>query len=66
MFLDICNIYVLSARKRGSRVGWTRSKLERYGDLSGFNVGPVDPANFQGRASQFDLQLTRRENLSVI
>ena len=59
-------IKVLSARKRGRRAGWTRSKLERSGDLHGFKAGPVDPANLRGRASQFDLQLTRRESLSVI
>ena len=56
----------VSVRKHGSRVGWTRSKLEQSRDLPGFNAGPVDPANSQGRASQFDLQLTRRESLLVI
>ena len=56
----------VSARKHGNRVGWTRSKLERSRDLPGFNAEPVDPANSQGRASQFDLQLTMRESLSVI
>ena len=54
------------ARKHGSRAGWTRSKPERSRDLPCFNVGPVDPMNSQGCVSQFDLQLTRRENLSVI
>ena len=57
---------LLSAQKHGSHVGWTRSKPERSEDLPGFNAGPVDHANSQGHASQFDLQLTRRENLSVI
>ena len=56
----------VSVRKRGSRAGWTRSKPERYADLLGFNVGLVDPTNSIGCASQFDLQLTRRESLSVI
>ena len=56
----------VSAQKHGSRAGWTQSKPERSRDLPGFNAGPVDPMNSQRRASQFDLQLTRRENLSVI
>ena len=56
----------LSARKRGSRARWARDKPERSGDLPGFNAGPVNSTNSQGRVSQFDLQLTRRENLSVI
>ena len=54
------------AQKRGSRARWTRSKPERSRDLPGFNTGPVDPTNSQKCASQFELQLTRRENLSVI
>ena len=53
----------VSARKCGSRAGWTRNKPEQSGDLPGFNAGPVDPANFQGRASQFDQQLIRRGSL---
>ena len=56
----------VSARKRGSHTGWIGSKPERSRVLPGFNVGPVNPVNFQGRASQFDLQLIRRESLSVI
>ena len=56
----------VSAQKHGSRARWTCGKLERSGDLHGFNVGPVDPRNSQGHASQFDLQLRRRESLSVI
>ena len=56
----------VSARKCGSRAGWTRNKPEQSGDLPGFNAGPVDPTNSQGRPSQFDLQLTRRESLLVI
>jgi hypothetical protein len=54
------------AQKRGSRAGWTRNKPDRSRDLPGFNAGPVDPVNSQGHASKFDLQLTRRESLSVI
>ena len=54
------------AQKRGSRARWTRSKPERSRDLPGFNAGAVDPVNSQGRASQFDLQLSMRESLSVI
>jgi len=39
----------------------------RLDDPLGFNSGPVDPANSsRGRANQFDLQLIRRESLSVI
>ena len=56
----------VSAQKHGSRARWTRSKPEQSIDLPGFNAGAVDPANSQGRASQFDLQLTRRESFSVI
>ena len=71
-FHDDCGVPLgvperVSARKHGSRAGWTHSKPERSRDLPGFNAGPVDPANSsRGRASQFDLQLTRRESLLVI
>ena len=39
----------------------------KAGDPLGFNTRPIDPVNSsRGHASQFDLQLTMRESLSVI
>ena len=41
------------------------SAQDEPGDPLGFNAGPADPMNSRRHASQFDLQLTMRESLSV-
>ena len=40
-----------------------QSERNENGDLLGFNTGPVNSEKTRWCVSQFDLQLTRRENL---
>ena len=66
--VDQIDIY----RRKNMSMRLAHSKLEgstwwsKARDPLGFNAGLADPTHSQRRASQFDLQLTRRESLSVI